>query len=55
MSVIIITPPPTKPQPTVADDVDGLSQNQAFIPYHEARELIDQAEASGALVRIIEN
>jgi hypothetical protein len=54
MSVIIITPPPTKPT-AVEDDVDGMSQNQAFIPYREARELIDQAEAAGALVRIIEH
>lgn len=50
-TVIIITPPPTKPQA----ESDGFAQERVPVgsPYTEALRAIEQAELDGSTVRII--
>lgn len=54
-TVIIITPPPTKPPGSGALTFDDPAGAPAPQPYDEARELIDQAEAAGDRVRIVKD
>lgn len=52
-TIIIITPPPKKPDGMAAEP-DGFAQELAATsPYAEALDAIQQAEAAGARVRII--
>lgn len=56
MSIIILTPPPPPPPGAGGREADpllegGLKQQ----PYAEARALIDEAEAGGYRVRIIQD
>lgn len=53
MSIIILTPPPTKPGG--GNLVANIAGTPTAAQYAEARELLDAAEAEGLRVRIVQD